>query len=68
MIEIFLTDVSAKSCIPYRTVRARAARQIAREEILTLLLHIALKQMSKYAWFIAFFSKSMPAFLAAPKR
>jgi hypothetical protein len=49
-------------------VRARAARQIAREEILTLLLHIALKQMSKYAWFIAFFSKSMPAFLAAPKR
>ena len=68
MIEIFLTDVSAKSCIPYRTVRARAARQIAREEILTLLLHIALKQMPKYERLIAFFSNSMPAFLTAPKR
>ena len=68
MIEIFLTDVSAKSCIPYRTVRARAARQIAREEILTLLLHIAFKQMSKCSAFIGFFFKFMPAFLAAPKR
>ena len=68
MIEIFLTDVSAKSCIPYRTVRARAARQIAREEILTLLLHIAFKQKSKYAGFIAFFPKSIPASPAVPKR